>query len=98
MLPEELFHQADEEALRSHRRNTAEDALASYNFDAIVSETSHWEGCTTDHWACVVSASRENDGEARISFHVRFFPGSRTIEEAYALDMETGEDVGNAAE
>jgi hypothetical protein len=88
----------DPEALRAQRRRAAEDAFAEYCFDSVVSDTTHWEGVTTDEWARIVTAyDDEEEGDLlRLSFKVRFFPGSATVMEAYALDMDTGAEVGSS--
>jgi len=76
----------------------ADNVYQSYDFGCMVTDSGAWDRTAPEDWTRIVYAEPGQDEEGeeplRLSFHVRFKPGTAQLEEAYALDLRTGEHIG----
>jgi hypothetical protein len=83
------------------RQAAADQAFESYDFGSEVEVVDHdnWNTEDLNDLTKIVYASYSGDAPDldthKLSFHVRFTPGSSHIQEAYALDFEHGNEIGS---
>lgn len=83
-------------SLDENRRTMAEDAFGNYDFgdDVEVVGTSGWESSTEDNeWSRSFFADTGKDDSEKLTFIVRFDPGTSTPLEVLARDRK-GNDIG----
>ena len=90
------FRQLFQDEVRKRRYEIAESAWQEYNFGpgVQVTDTGGWEDDGTNDFTRIAYAEFEEGDSDRVSFHVRFAPGSAEVEEVYGLLMSSGNQIG----
>lgn len=98
-IMEEPHEDLEEDDSESKREALADDEFESYNFGegVTVSQSDNWDKNEADDLVKIVYVTFDDDlpdaDSSKISFHVRFNPDG-SVDDAYGLDMESGNDVG----
>lgn len=85
------------EELDNQRADVAQHVFESYDFgsDLDVNDSEQWDNSLShDRTRTVYADVIGSDDKTRLFLHVRFKDGSSEIEEAYALDANSGNEVG----
>jgi hypothetical protein len=79
----------------AQREIAAEKAYADYEFDCPIAGTGGWDDTHSDDWTKIVFAELSgSDDSDRVNFHVTFAPESAEVVDVTALDLKTGNVIG----
>lgn len=80
--------------LIQERRSVADNAYADFDFGLSITDSNAWDDTHSEDWRKVCYAD-DNGETARLVLHALFAPGSAELIEVYALDLASGQMVGN---
>ncbi len=83
----------DQNSLTSQQLRAADNAYTAFDFDLYINDAGSWRRSEPDR----LTRTIYHDG-GRCAFHVHFFPQSAKLGKIYALDLESGCEVGDAVD
>lgn len=86
--------------LEIKQMEVAGQCFESYEFPWPVSDVSGWEKHKTDQFRRKFWLDMTEEGESAsllCVYHVRFEPGSARVKDMFALDLDSGSEIGSPA-